>query len=57
MKINIIEYDQTETICDAVGFEFRTNYVSNWVRVKVKNSDPIIVRDVCVIKTLEDSED
>ena len=51
MKIKIIKYDGIELICDALSFEFRTNHVANWIKIKLDNDETVTVNDVCVIKT------
>ena len=53
MKLKIIKYDGTEILYDALSFEFRTNQVSNWIKVKISEDKAIIVHGVCVIKTVE----
>ena len=53
MKLKIIKYDGTEMYYDALHFEFRTNQVANWIRMKFEDGKTIIVDDVCVIKTVE----
>ena len=52
MKIKIIKYDQTEMIFEVESFEFRTNHVSNWIKMKNLDSEQIVIHDVCVIKTV-----
>ena len=52
MKIKVIQYDSTEEIYDVESFEFRTNQVSNWIRLKFANGNEMMIRNVCVIKTL-----
>lgn len=58
MKLKIIKYDGTEIFLDALSFEFRTNQVSNQIKVKAvddKNTimSDITIHDVCVIKSVE----
>lgn len=58
MKLKIIKYDGTEIFLDALSFEFRTNQVSNWIKVKVIDDQKtimnnIVIHDVCVIKNIE----
>ena len=52
MKLRIIKYDGTEIFYDALSFEFRTNQVANWIKVKVDNDNTIIIHNVCAIKTM-----
>lgn len=53
MKIKIIKYDGTEIFYNVLSFEFRTNHVSNWIKIKLKESKEIVINDVCVVKTVE----
>lgn len=53
MKLKIIKYDGTEIFLDVLSFEFRTNHVSNWIKVKTIFGDIIYIHDVCVIKNIE----
>ena len=53
MRIKIIQYDGTEMFYDAESFEFRTNQVSNWIKIKFGEGKVIVIDNVCVIKTIE----
>lgn len=53
MKIEIVKYDGTEMFYDAISFEFRTNQVSNWIKVKLEDGTEDIIHDVCVVRALE----
>jgi len=53
MKLKVIQYDGTEAIYNVESFEFRTNQVSNWVRIKFSNDEVIVIKNVCVIKTVD----
>lgn len=53
MKIKIIKYDGTEMIYDALTFEFRTNQVSNRIKIKRNDGATIFVNGVSIIKTIE----
>lgn len=53
MKIEIVKYDGTEIFYDVISFEFRTNQVSNWIKVKLVDGAEDVVRDVCVIRTIK----
>lgn len=52
MKIKVIKYDGAEMIYDTSTFEFRTNQVSNWIKIKT-NDELITIHNVCVVKTIE----
>ena len=52
MKLKIIELNQTEHIEECESFEFRSNQVGNWIRLKTADGYKEFVR-VAVIKTLE----
>lgn len=56
MKIKIIKYDQTEMIFEVESFEFRTNHVSNWIKMKNLDGEQIVVHDVCVVKTINQTD-
>ena len=53
MKLKIIKYDGTEIFVNALSFEFRTNQVTNWIRVKTNDGEVTYVHDVCVVKYIE----
>ena len=53
MKLKIIKYDGTKIYYDVLSFEFRTNQVSNWIKVKTNDGETIYVHDVCVVKHME----
>ena len=53
MKIEIVKYDGTEMFYDAISFEFRTNQVSNWIKVKFEDGTEDVIHDVCVIRTIK----
>ena len=53
MKIEIVKYDGIEILYDVISFEFRTNHVSNWIKVKLEDGAEDIIRDVCVIRTIK----
>lgn len=53
MKLKVIKYDGVEErFYDVLSFEFRTNQVTNFVKVKLEDRT-VIVSDICVIKTIE----
>ena len=57
MSIVVITYNGTEVRYDDVlSFEFRSNQVSNWVRLKTDGKDPIYIHNVCVVKSVEELE-
>lgn len=53
MKLKIIKYDGTEIFYNALSFEFRTNQVSNWIKVKTNDGETVYVHNVCVVKNME----
>ena len=53
MKIKVIKYDGAEMDYDIVSFEFRTNQVSNWIRLKFGDGKVLNIHDICVIKTID----
>lgn len=50
MKIAVIEYGGTEHHVDCKSFEFRTNQVENWIRIKYQNGSKEIIHGVATIK-------
>lgn len=52
MWIEVIQYDGSKKSCNPVQFEFRTNQVSNWIKVKFEDGTEDIIRNVCVIRTI-----
>lgn len=50
MKINVIQYDGTEHHINCESFEFRTNQVSNWIRIKYQNDNEEIIHRIATIK-------
>lgn len=53
MKIKVIKYDGIEVIYDILSFEFRTNQVSNWIKIKCKDGTCVFIKGICTIKTIE----
>lgn len=53
MKIKIIKYDGTEMFCNVLSFEFRTNHVSNWIKLKFGDGKVLNIHDICVVKTVD----
>ena len=53
MKLKVITYGGEETLYDATSFEFRSNQVTNWIRIKTSDGEVIYVHNVCVVKHIE----
>lgn len=51
MKLLVIKYGGEEREVECDSFEFRTNYVASWIRVKQDDSYETI-HDVATIKSL-----
>ena len=51
MKLKIITLKGEEWIIDCNSFEFRSNQVTNWIKLFIDDSIKII-HDVAVVKTL-----
>lgn len=51
MKITVIEYGGAEHHINCKSFEFRTNQVENWIRVKYQDGSKEIIHGVATIKT------
>lgn len=50
MEIRVIKLDGTDYLCSCDSFEFRTNQVSNWIRIK-KGETVETIHDIAVIKS------
>lgn len=49
-KLLVIEYNGTEHRIECESFEFRTNQVTNWVRIKHSDGSTEVIHDICVVK-------
>lgn len=52
MKLKIIKYGGESKIIECESFEFRTNQVANWIRIKYMDNSEELIHGVCVIKTV-----
>lgn len=50
MKIIVIEYGGIEHHINCKTFEFRTNQVDNWIRIKFQDDSKEIIHGVATIK-------
>ena len=50
MKITVIEYGGTERHINCKSFEFRTNQVENWIRIKYQDGSKEMIHGVATIK-------
>ena len=57
MILTIIEYGGEPQQIECESFEFRSNQVTNWIRIKKANGCETLIHNVCVIKTQTESED
>lgn len=55
MKITVVEYGGIEHHINCKSFEFRTNQVENWIRIKYKDGSKEIIHGVATAKA--ESED
>ena len=53
MKLKIIKYGGETKIIECNSFEFRTNQVANWIKIKYTDNSEELIHSVCVIKTVE----
>lgn len=51
MKINVIEYNGTKHHINCKSFEFRTNQVQNWIRIKYQDGSKEMIYGIATIKT------
>lgn len=52
MVIAINKYNGEEMLFDCDGFEFRTNHVSNWIKIK-KGDSTELIHGIATIKNME----
>lgn len=50
MKITVIEYGGIEHYINCKSFEFRTNQVENWIRIKYRDGRQEMIYGVATIK-------
>ena len=50
MVLTVIEYGGKKHIIDCESFEFRTNQVTNWIRLVYSNGSKEEIHNVCTIK-------
>jgi len=50
MTITVVEYGGAPRKIECGSFEFRTNQVENWIRIKYKDGSKEIIRGVATIK-------
>ena len=53
MKITVIEYNGIEHHINCKSFEFRTNHVANWIRIKYQDGSNAMLHGVATIKVEE----
>lgn len=51
MKIIVIGYDGVEHHINCKSFEYRTNHVASWIRIKYQDGSTKIIHGVATIKT------
>ena len=54
MKLKVIKYGGESKIIECESFEFRTNQVSNWIKIKYTDNSEKYIHGVCVIKTVRE---
>lgn len=50
MKITVIEYNGTEHHISCKSFEFRTNQVENWIKIKYQDGKQEMIYGIAAIK-------
>lgn len=54
MILEILKYGFDKPILvECESFEFRTNQVSNWINLRFTNGDEQLIKQVCVIRSVE----
>jgi hypothetical protein len=56
MKLTVIEYGGEPRQIECESFEFRSNQVTNWIRIKKADGCEPLIHNVCVIKTRTESD-
>ena len=56
MTITVIEYGGTPRQIKCESFEFRTNQVENWIRIKYKDGSKEIIHGVATIRAESEEE-
>jgi len=56
MTVTIIEYGGTPRQIECESFEFRTNQVENWMRIKYKDGSKEIIHGVATIRAESEEE-
>lgn len=54
MKLKVIKYGGEFKIIECESFEFRTNQVANWIKIKYADNSEEYIHGVCVIKTVRE---
>ena len=57
MNITVIQYNDMEHHIECEYFEFRTNQVDNWIRIKYHNGNREIIHGVATIKAKCEEDD
>ena len=57
MQITVVKYDGTEYHIECESFEFRTNTVENWIRIKYKDGSKQLILNVATIKAESEEDD
>lgn len=55
MKLVLVKMNGDEIIINCNSFEFRTNQVSNWIRVKYADGHKEMYRQIAVIKNYKEN--
>ena len=57
MKLKIIKYGGESKIVECNSFEFRTNQVTNWIKVRKEDRNKELIHNICVIKEMTEVEE
>lgn len=57
MKITVIEYGGIERHINCKSFEFRTNQVANWLKIKYQDGSKEIIHGVATIKAESENKE
>lgn len=56
MKIKVIEYGGKEHNINCISFEFRTNKVTNWIKIKYQDGRQERIYEIATIKSENEIE-
>lgn len=56
MKLTLIEFGGSQRQVECESFEFRSNHITNWIRIKYQDGNKEMIYDVVTIKAESEEE-